>query len=475
MPKGSHAKVDVKCDCEDCEKPYLKPMIWYNYLKCVKDDGKYYCNKCAKKLYGNEKYKKTRLKNSKSFEDWCISNNRQDILDLWDYELNDKKPDEICFATHNNYYFKCSKGIHKSELKKLSRITSGHNIICEQCNSFEQWCIDNNRLDILYRWDYNLNKDKPNEISYSTGCKKYFKCSKGIHESELKHIDSFVHGQEGSMNCKQCNSFAQYLIDLYGDNALDLYWDYENNIIDPWEISYSSGKKVYIKCQEKDYHGSYPVSCDSFSGQGSRCAYCINKNGKVHPLDSLGTLFPQVLDLWSDKNKKSSYEYSPYSKQQVWWKCPDEKHSDYPRSILNSNRYNFRCPECQYSKGEEVISNYFISKGFIKIDQDDFKQLTDKNKDYYYIPQKEFKGLIGLKGGLLSYDFYLPKLNLLIEYQGNYHDGTVPNQTEEEYKYQLEHDKRKCEYAMNNNIKLLEIWYWDFDKIEQILDSILIK
>jgi len=77
--------------------------------------------------------------------------------------------------------------------------------------------------------------------------------------------------------------------------------------------------------------------------------------------------------------------------------------------------------------------------------------------------------LIGVGGGNLSYDFYLPNYNLLIEYQGEFHDGTAIQQSKEKFKKQLEHDKRKREYADNHNINLLEIWYWDFDNIEKIL------
>lgn len=38
-------------------------------------------------------------------------------------------------------------------------------------------------------------------------------------------------------------------------------------------------------------------------------------------------------------------------------------------------------------------------------------------------------------------------------------------------KKQQEHDRRKREYAKSHNIELLEIWYWDFDNIEEILDK----
>ena len=75
----------------------------------------------------------------------------------------------------------------------------------------------------------------------------------------------------------------------------------------------------------------------------------------------------------------------------------------------------------------------------------------------------------------MSYDFYIPKYNILLEYQGEYHDNTARNQTKQQFKIQQEHDRRKKEYAIKHNINLLEIWYYDFDKIEEILTKELNK
>ena len=407
----SHMEVVVQCDC--CGKNIN--IYWKNYKKGIFDDDKYYCKHCRTVFRVNKSYQ-TKLKNGKSFE---------------------------------------------------------------------QWCIDNNQLDILNRWDYELNSCKPSEVTYGSSSKKYyFKCSRGLHKSELKSINSFTNGHEKSILCNQCNSFAQYLIDKFGDNALKKYWDYEKNVVDPWDITKSCAKpKVWIKCQEKSYHESYTVKPSDFTNNDSRCPYCATKNGKVHPLDSLGKVLEdkKLLHLWSDKNKKSPYKYTPFSSQEVWWKCPEGIHEDYYRIISNSNKYDFRCPECQYSKGETKISDILTDKGLIKIDQKDYKILNDifKEKYDYYILQKEFDGLTGLNGGLLSYDFYIPKfnLNLLIEYQGEQHERYIPgfHKSKKDFEKQLEHDRRKREYAKNNNINLLEIWYYDFDRIEKILNSILIN
>ena len=113
----------------------------------------------------------------------------------------------------------------------------------------------------------------------------------------------------------------------------------------------------------------------------------------------------------------------------------------------------FGCPICNMSHGERKIRDYLC------------------NYNYMYIPQKTFEGLIGVGGGNLSYDFYLPHYNLLIEYQGEFHDGTAKTQTEIDFLRQQEHDKRKKRYAQEHNIELLEIWYYEYDNIENILND----
>ena len=59
---------------------------------------------------------------------------------------------------------------------------------------------------------------------------------------------------------------------------------------------------------------------------------------------------------------------------------------------------------------------------------------------------------------------------MLIEFQGKQHYKPVSAYGgEEQFKVQQEHDRRKRQYANDNNIKLLEIPYWDYENIEEIL------
>ena len=120
-----NSTIKVQCICDGCGE--VLPLWKYqNYNRSVKEDGKTYCNKCAMKLYGRESIRKTKLKNGKSFYDWCIENNRQDILDRWDYELNGCSPKDISYSTHNKYWFKCDiRSQHKSELKNIHGFVEG--------------------------------------------------------------------------------------------------------------------------------------------------------------------------------------------------------------------------------------------------------------------------------------------------------------------------------------------------------------
>jgi len=312
LPHKSGVNVDVECD--NCEKE-LKNIPWKNYNKYLHEDGKYYCRLCSMKLFATKKMKKTQFDKSENFHQWCV------------YNLSKEKSNEI-----------------------------------------------------LSRWDYKLNYPyTPKTVTRGSNGFDYkgywFKCLEHPeHDSELKNIKSFTNGHKESFNCKQCNSIGQYLIDLYGENALEMYWDYQKNTLNPWTTDKCGTKRIFIICQNKDYHNSYSVTCASFSSMNSRCPLCCNFNGKVHPIDSLGqyitdTFGKQFLNsIWSDKNNKSPFKYTPFSKSKIWWNCTNNKHEDYKRSICDSNTSDFRCPSCVRERNEsflqEKVRLYLESLGY---------------------------------------------------------------------------------------------------------------
>lgn len=131
-----------------------------------------------------------------------------------------------------------------------------------------------------------------------------------------------------------------------------------------------------------------------------------------------------------------------------------KNHGDF-KQTPSSHLSKKGCPICNESKGELEIRKF----------------LTNHNIEF--IPQKKFKDCINLETNRkLSFDFYLPKHNICIEYQGKQHFVSVKkwggkNNLEKIKK----RDNIKKIYCKNNNISLLEINY--LENINSALSKII--
>ena len=209
--------------------------------------------------------------------------------------------------------------------------------------TFKEWCIDNSRQDLLNRWDYDLNLCDPNDISIGTHKKYFFRCPRNIHTSELYYINTLLKNSQYELQCKHCKSFAQMIIDKYGEEYLESIW-HEDNQTSPWDIGAQSSKKFLFRCNNHHVYKQSP----SAKYQGQSCPYCSNR--KLLKENSLGVINPEVFNVWSEKNDLTPFDYSPHSGKKVVWKCHNHKHDDYLRKISTSNICQFLCPKCQVEK-----------------------------------------------------------------------------------------------------------------------------
>lgn len=108
------------------------------------------------------------------------------------------------------------------------------------------------------------------------------------------------------------------------------------------------------------------------------------------------------------------------------------------------------CPRCyrKKSKGENKIEAWLENNNIQFIAQ---KNLDDELKRF-------------------KFDFYLPKYNYAIEYNGEQHYQEKKGRFDSLEKTQ-ERDEIKKRYCKDKNIKLLIIPYWDYSNIESILSS----
>ena len=85
-----------------------------------------------------------------------------------------------------------------------------------------------------------------------------------------------------------------------------------------------------------------------------------------------------------------------------------------------------------------------------------------------YIPQYKFDDCRFYR--TLPFDFYLPKYNICIEYDGQQHYEIVEHFGGfDKFVDTKIRDTIKSEYCKKNNIKLIRIPYWELDNIEKII------
>lgn len=198
-----------------------------------------------------------------------------------------------------------------------------------------------------------------------------------------------------------------------------------------------------LKVKHNKCGNVYEVSPNNFL-RGKRCPYCSAKAKKTD------TQFKQeVFDLVGDE-----YTFlDTYVKANVKIKVKHNKCGNvYGVRPTDFFSHHTRCPYCSNSKGEDLINKILKSLGINYEYQKTFDDLKDKD--------------------CLSYDFYIPSQNILIEYQGqqhyqplNYFGG------EYQFKVQQKHDKMKADYAKEHSYNLIAVPYTEdtFSKIKKYL------
>lgn len=226
---------------------------------------------------------------------------------------------------------------------------------------------------------------------------------------------------------------------------------YENVLLYIQSIGYE-----LLTCEQeyKDTKSYIMVRCDkghiyrtrvNTLRSGKRCKTCSTA------INSLRRIIP-----YEERKKyveSFGYEFlvskSEYGKTHEKYKFKCDKGHTYIAS-LSDFQQGCRCPICRTYKGEKVIA-----------------QVLDKYS-VSYISQYKFDDCIHILK--LPFDFYLPKYNVCIEYDGKQHYQYVHTWGGmEEFNKRKIRDSIKNEYCRDNGIELIRIPYYEFENIENIL------
>lgn len=287
--------------------------------------------------------------------DWCIKNNRQDLLDSLekagvDFEIiktkitygskeklhwycpECKKLYDILIKDNPNipkFYIQEYQVQNKTRSKKHCRICNhGSNTVISGVNDFITRCkLNKDKYGHLIEEWHPDNIVKPNKIALNYTKKVYWKCPKcgyGTNKEWNEEYNSKVIAKNGKPLTK--------------DN-----------------ITFGSGNEVYWICSDpkckygKNGEWKTPLKRRTISGIGCRaCAGKVVEKGK----NDIATTHPEIAKQWDDeKNLKefgiTKYEVSKGSHLFAYWKCDKDKGHPPYQVIVNDKTDKNSCPLCR--------------------------------------------------------------------------------------------------------------------------------
>lgn len=204
------------------------------------------------------------------------------------------------------------------------------------------------------------------------------------------------------------------------------------------------GNHIKIKCKCKiDNHIWSPYPSSLLQGHG--CPKCANTLLSKNKTKTHEKFLLELSEINDEINILTQYSRSDKNIKCQCLKCNSIWEAT-PHNLLKGKG----CPKCKQSKGEKELERF----------------LNIYNINY----KTQYKFSDCKNNRTLPFDFYIPSLNLCIEYDGRQHyeivdyfgglDGFIDTKIR---------DTIKTLYCEKNNIKLIRIPYWDFNDIEKIL------
>lgn len=183
---------------------------------------------------------------------WCTENNREDLLNEWDYEKNEQSPSQISAHNGKKVWWRCSLG-HEWDSIIGSRTSTVRPSGCPYCsnppkrilvgfNDFESWCRHNSKEYLLKEWNDERNTDiTPKDVTYGSGTKVWWKCNRG-HEWRVSPSNR-VQGTGCPVCSRTQTSFPEQAIAFYLSKSFNLLQRYRvsNYEIDIYLEDYGIG------------------------------------------------------------------------------------------------------------------------------------------------------------------------------------------------------------------------------------------
>ena len=356
------------------------------------------------------------------------------------------------FVNEFNSMYKNS-GLTLPELKYVNTITY-IDVKCNKHGIFKQIpnnllgkyggcreCKKETRLEMASDNFFKISKEMHNNFYI-------YDCSVYLHSKKKMKIECPIHGifeqrpnnHIGGQGCTKC--YLDNKLTTKNDYIKDMYIIHNNkyNYNDLPDFINIKRDKIIINCY---IHGNFKQNARNHQ-RGHGCMECFYDSKRI-PIEDIRERCNEV------HNNIYEYDLSTYENMYSEITIICKTHGSFYQQ-LKTHLLGYICPKCSATKGEQRIMNYLDKKDIIYNMQHKFDDCLYKKK--------------------LIFDFYIPNLNICIEYHGKQHYERIDYfHTDKLFKIAQNRDEIKTKYCLDNNIKLIVIPYYNFDNINDILTN----
>lgn len=230
----------------------------------------------------------------------------------------------------------------------------------------------------------------------------------------------------------------EYVVEYLESYGLKLLSEFKNTRT-KIKVKCSCGKE--LKAKFNTIHNSTHKSCKDCAIEKQSEASAMSKEDFEQRFKKLNSDDYEIL---TEYNRKVDYI-------EVRHKICNGVYRIKPKSLKQSPTV---CPHCNMTRGEDKIANYL------------------RKNNISFIPQYRFNDCRNIHP--LPFDFFLPDYNLCIEFDGEQHFKVVEHFGGlNSYLNRIKSDLIKNKYCRDNNIRLIRLPFYEFNKINKTLKYLL--
>ena len=343
-------------------------------------------------------------------------------------------PYDVTISSGKKVWWKCPEGDDHEWKSAIASRSSGIGCgVCSGQKTVLSNCLATLNPELAKQWHPHKNGNlTPYDVAPSSNKKAWWKCDKGDDHEWESPINRISRGGGCSICSGKTVVLSNCLVTLNPELAAEWH-PHKNGNLTPYDVTISSGKKVWWKCPEGDDHEWKSAIASRSNGRG--CSIC--RGLKVVTSNSLAKLNPELAKQWHPtlNGDLTPSDFTISSNKKVWWKC--DKGEDHEWKTSCGKRSTGRdCPFCTLTpqSKQELTITFELMKLFKNINP---KGLKTK-----------------LEGKLRAIDIFIPKLNLCIEFDGSYW-----------HKDEEQKDKIKSEMLFEEGFKLVRVRQEPLEKL----------